>query len=120
VTNGRRPHFTVMTPYAGAPKVVCWEDAWNGHIAVNGRATFQNRLYSIVTLEAPTIVLAVHKDYIMFVSENQRSVRSGSPFGVVVDPKGNPLPAVASIGFRRELSRYINRASALWLPPIDS
>ena len=113
----RRPYFEVTTPYDGAPQVVCWEDTWVGHISVNRRATEESRQYAVATLSAPTIILPVHSNYIMFVNEDQRSPNSGSPFGVVVDPAGEPQPAVASIGFRRDLLKNVNRSDALWLPP---
>ena len=111
----RRPYFEVTTPYDRAPQVVCWEDTWIGHISVHRRDTEENRQYAIAALSAPTIILPVHSNYIMFVNENQRSTNSGSPFGVVVDPRGDPLPAVASIGFRRDLLKNVNRTDALWL-----
>jgi hypothetical protein len=53
----------------------------------------------------------------MFISEEHKSPGHGAPFGVVVDPYGNPLPAVASIGHRRELINNLDLSKALWLPP---
>jgi hypothetical protein len=119
VTIVRTPYFSIATPYSGAPQVVCWQDTWAGHISVNNRATAQNREFSIATLTSPTAVLPAggNAGYVMFISEEHKSPGHGAPFGVVVDPYGNPLPAVASIGHRRELINNLDLSKALWLPP---
>jgi hypothetical protein len=112
----RQPYFTVLTPFPGTPTVVCWQDTWLGHISVNERATEENRQFAITTLSNPTVVLAVAGNYVMFVNENERSRNSRAPFGVIVDPQGNPMPAVATIGHRRELAKGITKKTVLWLP----
>jgi hypothetical protein len=48
-----------------------------------------------------------------------RSQNSGNPFVVFVDPGGDPKPAVASWGYRRDFTD-LSKHAVLWLPHSDN
>jgi hypothetical protein len=111
----REPIFVVTTPYSGVQSVVCYHDTWHIHLAPAGRLFPGAREATIQTLEEPSAVClgTTNPEYLAFVNQNIASSGNRKPFVVIVDPKGNPLPAVASIGFRRDFAN-LSPHTILW------
>lgn len=111
----RRTILTVTTPLEQVPTVVCYEDTWQLHVDQIrrdiGTAAIQG------TLEGPAMVVqgTTNPGYLAFVSGNVTSPGGHSPFAVFVDPDGNPLPAVASFGYRRDF-KDLTKHTTLWMP----
>jgi hypothetical protein len=112
----RQPLFVVDTPMGSAPKVVCYRDTYEFHLPLERN---QPGLLQAAkdTLSFPATVLAgtTTPDQLAFVNQNFTSPNSNSPFVVIVDPKGNPMAAVASMGFRRDF-KTLERHTVLWVP----
>lgn len=104
--------FAVDTPYPGAPRVVCYRDSWNDKLVA--RAPSASTDIPIRTLAAPAYVCigTTNENYVVFVNHADTSP-SGSPFVVIIDPSGNPLPAIVSIGYRRDF-KDSKEHSVLW------
>lgn len=117
MTRTREPYFVVSTPYPGAAKVVCYKETWDTKLTEAGRVTDTTRVVTEQTLTSPAAVVAgtSNPGYIAFVNQSAGSPGSGSPFVVFVDPQGNPMPAVASVGQRRDF-KDLNKHTILWQP----
>ncbi len=112
----RRPYFTVSTPAPMASKVVCYEDTWNFHVPQVRRDIGATVVQE--TLASPHVILqgTTNPSHIVYINQNITSPRSQSPLAVIVDPTGNPMPAVASFGYRQDF-KDLSRHTVLWLPP---
>ena len=113
----RTPAFVVPTPFPDTPQVVCYNDTWSKHIPVGRRTDPGTLQYVTNTLTTPSAVCVgtTNPAYIVFVNHALVSPGSGSPFVVVVDPQGKPMPALASFSYRRQF-KDLNEHSVLWLP----
>lgn len=118
--NAPRKHkIKANTPYEGATTVVLYEDTYDNHIPDDRKPDgIANTI--ITCLEQPTRVVqgTTNQAYVIFVNENERTQRSNSPFAVVVDPAGQPFPAVASFSYRTNVldpKKFI----LLWQPKIE-
>jgi hypothetical protein len=118
VADERQFLFTVATPLQSAQTVVCYHDTWEIHLPATRRDLGTQIVMD--TLSAPTVILqgTTNQGYVVFLNQALTSASSKSPFAVIVDPEGNPLPAVASFGFRRDFTD-LSGHSVLWLPPAD-
>lgn len=112
----REPILVAATPYPGASQVVLYADTWHIHVPHYRKFPgIQDR--TLEALESPKVVLAgtTAPGNVIFVHSTFTSPRNQSPFAVIVDPEGNPMPAVASISFRRDL-KDLTQFTTLWLP----
>lgn len=111
----RQQLFVVETPYEAAPQVVCYVDTLESHIASD-----RQKLASAakLSLTAPSAVVTgtTNPEYIAYVNQGDISSGAGSPFVVFVDPAAEPLPAVATWGYRRDF-KDLSKHTVLWLPP---
>jgi len=116
VADIRQPLFIVTTPYDAAPQVVVYHDTMTIHIPM-ARQIADLHQYTTTTLSSPSVVVSgtSNPGYVAFVNQNILSSGSQAPFVVFVDPEGNPLPAVASVGFRRDF-KDLTRHMVLWSP----
>lgn len=71
----------------------------------------------ISTLESPTVILqgTTEPGYVIYLNQEFTSPRN-SPLAVVVDPSANPLPAVATFGFRKDF-KDISQKIVVWSRP---
>jgi len=113
----RQSLFIVTTPYEAAAEVVCYVDTYQYHLQLE-RQLPEMRQIAENSLEAPQAVVAgtSNPDYVAFVNQDVTSPGSGNPFVVFVDPKAQPMAAVASWGYRRDF-KDLSRHTVLWLPP---
>jgi hypothetical protein len=118
----RKPLFIVTTPYAPTAAVVCYQDTWETHIPAVRRLDPGVQQVVVRTLSQPSVIVTgtTNPGYVAFVNQTDVTPNSGSPFVVFVDPKAvnwlnKPMPAVASIGHRRDF-RDITGHDVLWLP----
>jgi hypothetical protein len=118
VAKKRDVAFTVRTPFPAAPEVVCYQDTWDIHIPAVRRVPDAQQIV-MTTLSQPSVIVAgtTNPGYVAFVNQAQLSPNSGNPFVVFVDPEGKPIPAVASIGPRRDF-RDLSQHTIIWSPPL--
>jgi hypothetical protein len=116
LAESRQPRFVAFTPYSGAQRVVCYEDAWKGKFVPNQRVPADATVV-VKSLEAPTAVClgTTNPTYFAFVNQSETSATSNNPFVVFVDPSANPMPTVVSMGYRRDFSD-LSKHTVLWLP----
>ena len=107
--------MTISTPYPPTPQVVLYEDTFLGKLTQAGRVDASAQTNVTLTLSNPTVVIegTSTPGYVVFLNETVVSPNRKSPFAVVVDPQGNPSPAVASIGYRMDL-KDLTRQKVLW------
>jgi hypothetical protein len=112
----RQPFFVVETPHPSAAKVVCYQDTWDIHMPT----VRQNLGAQIVVgaLQQPSLIIpgTTNEDYLIYLNQDFTSPGHNSPFAVIVDPYGQPMPAVASFGYRRDF-KDLTGHTVLWLPP---
>lgn len=115
MSDKRLQQFVVTTPFPGATTVVCYQDTWTNKLVQRVPASSPTIVQE--TLQAPTAVVigTTNPGYVAFVSNNHLSPGASSPFVVLVDPQGNPLPAVASVGHRRDF-KDLQQHTVLWPP----
>jgi hypothetical protein len=117
ITQTREQLFVVDTPIGSASRVVCYRDTYEFHLPVNRKQ--QGLLQAAMgTLSSPAAVVAgtTTPDHLAFVNQTFTSPNSNHPFVVIVDPKANPIPAVATMGFRRDF-KHLEGHTVLWAPP---
>jgi hypothetical protein len=117
ISTTRQPLFVVDTPMGSAPKVICYLDTYKLHLPIDRK---QPGLLQAAkdALSSPDAIVAgtTTPDHLAFVNQNFTSPVSNHPLVVFVDPKGNPMAAVASMGFRRDF-KDLERHTVLWIPP---
>ena len=105
----------VETPYEGATVVVCYQDTMTRKIIPAKRVDGDPIPIISRTLRDPAAVCTgtSNPGYIAYVNTSEVTPGSQTPFVVFVDPKGSPLPAVASVGFRRDYAD-LSGHTVLW------
>lgn len=103
-TTVRTPRFVTRTPYHAAENVICWEDTYLLHIPIERRLIMPLDIAGKLTLADPSLVAegTSNPSHLAYINLDLVSPNSNSPFVVFVDPAGQPMPAVASMGFRRD------------------
>lgn len=103
-TTVRTPRFVTRTPYQAAETVVCYEDTYLFHIPFERRLIVPLDIAGPTTLADPCVIAegTTNPGHLAYINLNLTSPNSNSPFVVFVDPAGQPMPAVASMGFRRD------------------
>jgi hypothetical protein len=100
-----------------APKVVCYRDTYELHLPPDRKQSgVLQAAKGALKFPAAVVASTTTPDHLAFVNQNFTSPNSNSPFVVIVDPKGNPMAAVASMGFRRDF-KTLERHTVLWVPP---
>jgi hypothetical protein len=83
-----------------------------------GRVGVDTQKNAIVTLSIPSVIVSgtTNPGYIAFVNQNLVT-ESGSPFVVFVAPNAKPMPALASLGFRKDFADIQGQGhQVLWSP----
>ena len=111
----RPPLFVVDTPYSPSSRVACYMDTFTIHLPLERHMCVALQVAGETTLSNPSLVGegTTNPQYLMYINQDIRSPNSKAPFVVIVDPEGNPLPVVASMGFRRDLLD-VSRVRVLW------
>jgi hypothetical protein len=115
----RDPYLLMDTPFGQVGQVALYFDTLK-HLPF-GRLVTGWLEKTRQALSSPTAICegTTTPGYLVFVDHTETSPGSNSPWAVIVDPLGNPMPAVASIGYRRDFRDLLGH-KVLWQPPSSS